>query len=354
MDIKNNLIYFNNNRTTKTDQEVLEKMASIMNLPKNEVNKEIEQAYQQLAKLLGCETSEIVFTQGTSHSIQLALNAIFELSKEKKPHIITTLIEHPAVLSTCKALELKGAEISYLCVDPEGLISLDELKRTLRPSTILVSVMAANNETGVIQPIEAISEICQTNQVLFFSDASQYVGKMRTDLTELGIDLMAFGAHKMYGPPGIGALYISDKHTALKKLIEQLHSANMESSAMVGFGKAAELSLLNYWETSSHLSKLKNYFEHQLLDIDGLRINGSTRHRLYNTSNLTFPITLNISDLLTEYEFAHNRTKPSHVLSSMGLSAEEIKRSYRFSFGKNNTLDEVKGIVEKIKSMSRT
>lgn len=354
MDIKNNLIYFNNNRTTKPDQDVLDKMAAMTGLPANDLKKEIEGSYQHLAQLLGCEPSEIIFTEGTSHSIQLALNAIFTLSSEKKPHIITTRVEHPAVLTTCKELELKGAEITYLSVDPEGLISLDELKRTLRPSTILVSVMAANNETGVIQPIEEISKICQTQQVLFFSDASQYVGKMRTDVTELGMDLLAFGAHKMYGPKGIGALYISNKQPALKHLIEQTNQGIMESSAMVGFGKAAELSLLNYWETTSQISKLKNYFEHQLLDIDGLRINGSTRHRLYNTSNLTFPKTLAVSDLLKDYEFAHNLSKPSYVLSSMGLSPEEIEHSYRFSFGKNNSLEEVKGIVEKIKLMNLT
>jgi cysteine desulfurase len=225
--------------------------------------------------------------------------------------------------------------------------------------------MAANNETGVIQPIEKIAEICNDKDVLFFCDATQFVGKERCDVAELGIHCMAFSAHKMYGPKGIGALYIRRKNPRVN-LIEQINggghqngkrSGTLNVPLIAGFGKAAELFEQNFWDIGSHVSKLKNYFEHQLLDIENLRINGSTKHRLYNTSNLTFPQTKKITSLLNKFAFssgsacASANPEPSHVLTAMGLSEEEIKNSFRFSFGKNNTLDEVKLLVEEIKKL---
>ena len=372
----NNLIYFDNNATTKVDKEVIETIVPFFDQNYgNAASKlhafgwvaqaSVETATKQIAHLINCEESEIIFTSGATESINLALKGIFEAYKSKGNHIITCKTEHKAVLDTCLYLEGQGAEITYLDVDKEGLIDPVELKDAIKPTTILVSIMAANNETGVIQPIEKIAEICNDKDVLFFCDATQFVGKERCDVAELGIHCMAFSAHKMYGPKGIGALYIRRKNPRVN-LIEQINggghqngkrSGTLNVPLIAGFGKAAELFEQNFWDIGSHVSKLKNYFEHQLLDIENLRINGSTKHRLYNTSNLTFPQTKKITSLLNKFAFssgsacASANPEPSHVLTAMGLSEEEIKNSFRFSFGKNNTLDEVKLLVEEIKKL---
>ena len=372
----NNLIYFDNNATTKVDKEVIETIipffdqnygnaASKLHAFGWVAQASVETATKQIAHLINCEESEIIFTSGATESINLALKGIFEAYKSKGNHIITCKTEHKAVLDTCLYLEGQGAEITYLDVDKEGLIDPEELKDAIKPTTILVSIMAANNETGVIQPIEKIAEICNDKDVLFFCDATQFVGKERCDVAELGIHCMAFSAHKMYGPKGIGALYVRRKNPRVN-LIEQINggghqngkrSGTLNVPLIAGFGKAAELFEQNFWDIGSHVSKIKNYFEHQLLDIEGQRINGSTKHRLNNTSNLTFPQTKKITSLLNKFAFssgsacASSNPEPSHVLTAMGLSEEEIKNSFRFSFGKNNTLDEVKLLVEEIKKL---
>lgn len=372
----NNLIYFDNNATTKVDKEVIETIVPFFDQNYGNAASKlhafgwvaqaaVESATKQIAHLINCEESELIFTSGATESVNLALKGIFEAYQTKGNHIITCKTEHKAVLDTCLYLEDHGAKITYLNVDKEGLIDLEELKAAIEPATILVSIMAANNETGVIQPIEKIAEICNDKNVLFFCDATQFVGKERCDVAELGIHCMAFSAHKMYGPKGIGALYVRRKNPRVN-LIEQINggghqngkrSGTLNVPLIAGFGKAAELFEQNFWEMGSHVSKLKNYFEHQLLDIEGLRINGSTKHRLYNTSNLTFPETKKISSLANKFAFssgsacASANPEPSHVLSAMGLGAEEIKNSFRFSFGKNNTLDEVKLFVEEIKKL---
>jgi len=372
----NNLIYFDNNATTKVDKEVIETIVPFFDQNYGNAASKlhafgwvaqaaVESATKQIAHLINCEESELIFTSGATESVNLALKGIFEAYKSKGNHIITCKTEHKAVLDTCLYLEDHGAKITYLNVDKEGLIDLEELKAAIEPATILVSIMAASNETGVIQPIEKIAEICNDKNVLFFCDATQFVGKERCDVAELGIHCMAFSAHKMYGPKGIGALYVRRKNPRVN-LIEQINggghqngkrSGTLNVPLIAGFGKAAELFEQNFWEMGSHVSKLKNYFEHQLLDIEGLRINGSTKHRLYNTSNLTFPETKKISSLANKFAFssgsacASANPEPSHVLKAMGLGAEEIKNSFRFSFGKNNTLDEVKLLVEEIKKL---
>lgn len=372
----NPIIYFDNNATTKVDNEVVKAMlpyfaenygnaSSKLHQFGWLANAAVEEAQQKIAKLINCETEEIIFTSGATESVNLAIKGIFEAYKTKGNHIITCKTEHKAVLDTCLYLQKQGAEITFLNVDKEGLIDLDELKSAIKPTTILVSIMAANNETGVIQPTEKIAEICNTQNLIFFSDATQFVGKERCDVSELGIHCMAYSAHKFHGPKGIGALFIKRKNPRVN-LIEQIHggghqnnkrSGTLNVPLIVGFGKAAELSLLNYWENSTHISKLKNYFEHQLLDIENLTINGSTRYRLYNTSNITFPKNLKITSLVTEFAFASgsacssSNTESSHVLKAMGIDEEEIKNSFRFSFSKYNTLEEIKLIVEKINQL---
>lgn len=348
--IKNNLIYFNNNRTTRIDEAVVAAMSPYLADPSaQDDQKAKEKAKAQLCELTGCEPPEMIFTSGMTESVNLGMQGIFESCQHKGRHIITNKTEHFVVLDVCRELQKKGAEITYLDVDREGLVDPEALISAIRPDTILVSIMAANNETGVIQPIERIAEICQARQILFFSDASQFAGKMRCDVQELGADGMAFGSHKMYGPRDVGALYIKRKDaTAGLRQYSQERVSQVPLPLMVGFGAAAEIFCREYWDSSAHISKLKNYFEHQLLDIEGLRINGSTRHRLYNTSNLCFPAGKNVSALLDRFDFADNIRQPSYVLKAMGLTDAEIRNSFRFSFGRYNTLDEVKLIVEQL------
>ncbi|MBI2722669.1 MAG: cysteine desulfurase [Bacteroidetes bacterium] len=369
----NNLIYFDNNATTKVNDEVLAAMlpyftetygnaASKLHAQGWAAQAAVETAGKQVATLINCQDSEIIFTSGATEAVNLAIKGIFEAYETKGKHIITCKTEHKAVLDTCAYLETKGAELTYLNVNREGLIDLHELENAIRPQTILVSIMAANNETGVMQPLDQISEICNKHKIIFFSDATQYVGKERCDVQEKGIHCMAFSAHKMYGSKGMGALYVRRKNPQIN-LTEQIHggghqnqrrSGTLNVPLIVGFGKAAELCRENYWNNSAHVSKLKNYFEHQLLDIEGLRINGTTRSRLYTTSNITFPQEIKITSLLSKYAFSSGSAcgshlpEPSHVLKAMGLQEFEIKNSFRFSFGVYNTLEEVKLLTEDI------
>lgn len=376
MAFANTLIYFDNNATTRIDDRVFDAMLPF--LKENYGNAAsrlhafgwvaqaaVEKATLQTAGLVNCEPGELIFTSGATESVNLAMKGIFEAYKSKGNHIITCVTEHKAVLDTCHYLEKQGAEITYLPVNREGLIDPEELRTNIRPTTILVSIMAANNETGVLQPLESIAEICNTHGLLFFSDATQMAGKLRLDVQELGIHCLALSAHKFYGPKGAGALYVRRKNPRVN-LLEQIHggghqdgrrSGTLNVPAIVGLGMAAELASAELWDTSAHTSQLRSYFEHQLLDIDGLLINGSTRHRLGNTSNLSFPMQMPISSLLKRFAFSagsacsSGSAEPSHVLKAMGLSDAEIKNAYRFSFGRYNTLDEVIEITEAIKQL---
>jgi cysteine desulfurase len=369
-----NLIYFDNNATTRVHDEVLKEMlpyfshnygnaASKMHAFGWNADAAVEKASHQIAALINCEPGEIVFTSGATESVNLALKGISQAYKSKGNHIITCKTEHKAVLDTCAYLEKNGCEITYLNVNREGLLDLDELKLNIKPTTIIVAIMAANNETGVIQPLEKIGEMCSERNIIFFSDATQFVAKERCDINDLNIHCMAFSAHKMYGPKGVGALYIKRKGPRVS-LMEQIHggghqnhkrSGTLNVPGIVGLGKAAEIAAADYWQNASHISKIKNYFEHQLLELEGLRINGSTRHRLYTTSNLTFPQGLNISSLNRRFAFSSGSAcssgspEPSHVLKAMGLDETDVKNTYRFSFGVFNTLEDVKEIINQIK-----
>ncbi len=361
----NKCYYFDNNASTKTDPRVLESMlpyfsevygnASSRLHPFGWMAKAaVEKGISQLANLINCSEDELIITSGATEAINLALFGIFEAYQAKGNHIITVKTEHKAVLDTCEVLQEKGAEITYLNVDPEGLIDLEELKNSIKSNTILISVMAANNETGVLQDLEKIAVLCREHGILFFSDGTQFVGKMRCDVKELGIHAMAFSAHKFYGPKGVGALYLCRKKPRLN-LEAQIfggghqngfRSGTLNVPGIVGMGMAAELAVNLYWEDSANISALRGGFEHQLLDIEGLRINGSTRTRLYTTSNILFPPQMDLRPLFPKFAFSSGaacssaEAEPSHVLKAMGIQENEIKNSYRFSFGKFNTTDE--------------
>jgi cysteine desulfurase len=322
----------------------------------------VEKAKAQIASYVNCEPGELIFTSGATESCNLAIKGIFEAYKTKGDHIITVRTEHKAVLGVCGYLEKQGAKVTYLNVDREGLIDIEELQQAINDRTILVCVMAANNETGVLQDIERIGQICTERKIIFFTDATQYIGKMRCDVKEQQIHCMAFSAHKFHGPKGVGALYISRKDPRVNVLAQVHgggHQANLRSGTLnvagiVGLAKACEIAQREYWEINSHVSKIKNHFEHQLLDMEGLRINGSTRSRLYNTSNISFPSQLDLKPILNEFAFSAGsactsfEATPSHVLTAMGLSDEEVKHSYRFSFSKFNHLSEVDALLQKL------
>ncbi len=371
------MIYFDNNATTRVDDKVLEAMLPYFTESYGNASSKlhafgwqaeagIELAKTQIGNFINCEPNELIFTSGATESVNLALKGIYKAYKSKGNHIITVKTEHKAVLDVCENLEKEGALVTYLNVDREGMIDLEELVKSITEKTILVSVMAANNETGVLQDIEAIGTICNEHKVIFFTDATQYVGKMRCDVVEQNIHCLAMSAHKFHGPKGIGALYVKRKSPRVN-LISQIdgggHQNNLRSGTLnvpgiIGLGKACEIAGNEYWDVNTHVSKIKNYFEHQLLDLEGLRINGSTRNRLFNTSNITFPQALNLNLLLTKFAFSSGSActsleqKPSHVLHEMAIDDEEIKRSFRFSFSKYNTLNEVIELLNQLKQQN--
>lgn len=366
-------IYFDNNATTPVDERVASAMwpyfttyygnaSSRLHAFGWQAQAAVEKAQAQVAALLNADPSEIVFTSGATEAINLALKGIAETYKSKGHHIISVKTEHPAVLDVCAYLSKQGFSVTLLDVDREGLIDIEALEEAITPATILVCVMLANNETGVMQPIEAIGAICKQKEVLFLSDGTQQIGKLRVDVQESQIDLLALSAHKFYGPKGIGALYVRRKNPRVN-LIPQLHggghqlnrrSGTLPVPLIVGLGEACQIAEAEMWDNSAYISRLKNFFEHQLLDIDLLRINGSTRHRLFNVSNVTFPDTFPISQLINRFACssgsacagAHNL--PSHVLKAMGIADKDIKHSFRFSFGKYNTLEEIKSFMQVI------
>lgn len=371
--MKLNTIYFDNNATTRVDDEVVQAMlpyfteaygnaSSKLHAFGWQAEAAVEKARTEIASSMNCEPGELIFTSGATESCNLALKGIFEAYRTKGNHIITVKTEHKAVLDVCGHLEKLGANITYLDVNREGLIDLDELQNTITEKTILVCVMAANNETGVLQDIERIGQICSERKTFFFTDATQYIGKMRCDVKEQHIHSMAFSAHKFHGPKGVGALFISRKDPRVKVLTQMqggghqnnLRSGTLNVAGVVGLAKACEIAQRDYWEMNTNVSRIKNHFEHQLLDIEGLRINGSTRHRLYNTSNITFPEQLDLKPILSEFAFSAGSactsfdTTPSHVLTAMGLSDQEIKNSYRFSFSKFNQMSEVDSLLQKL------
>ena len=374
------MIYLDYNSTTPVDERVLAEMLPFFTEHFGNANSNkhalgwyaqgaIDKARQQVANFIGAETSEIVFTSGATEAINMALKGVFEAYQTKGNHIITCKTEHKAVLDTCTYLEEKGAVITYLNVDREGRIDLDELKESLTNKTILVAIMAANNETGVLQDLEKIAEITHQNDSIFFSDTTQMAGKLPIDVNEMGLDMCCISAHKLYGPKGVGALYIRRKNPRVN-LIPLLHGGGHENnkrsgtlnvSGIVGLGKACEIAQNEFWDNNMHISKIRGYLEHQLLEIPNLTINGSTKYRLYNTSNLYFPKLKDGSSVFSHIKNQYAvslgsactsaNAESSHVLMAMGLNKEESNNCVRFSFGKKSQKEEVEKLAELILSL---
>ncbi len=368
-------IYLDYNATTPIDKRVMEAMLPYFTEKFGNAssrthafgwvaNDAVKTAREQIAQLINCLSQEIVYTSGATEAINLAIKGVWDNYQNKGKQIITVKTEHKAVLDTCKSLEKKGAEITYLAVDPEGLIDLEEFKKALTPQTILVAVMYANNETGVIQPIKKIADLVHANNSIFMCDATQAVGKINIDVEDEHIDLMCMSAHKMYGPKGVGALYVRRKNPRVSLLPQinggghelGLRSGTLNVTGIVGFGKACEIAQKEMWEDAARISKLRTKLEQLLCNLENVFINGSTKHRLFNVTNITFQgirsedLIKKISHIAVAMGSACTSAvaEPSHVLKAMGLNDEDSYSAIRFSLGKYTTDAEIIEIIESV------
>ncbi len=321
----------------------------------------IETARKQVAELLGCETDEVVFTSGGSESNNLALKGVYFARRNRGDHIITTQIEHPAILAPCRFLEGLGARISYLPVDGFGRVDPDDLSRAITPRTILISIMHANNEVGTIQPIEECASIARERGVLFHTDAAQSVGKIATDVNELGVDLLSIAGHKLYAPKGVGALFVR-RDVTLEPLIhgaghESGRRAGTESALLAaGLGKACELA--GDLSSMDRVRALRDHFWHELQSRFGNRValNGHPKHRLPNTLNVSF-INCIGAEILGKLDglaastgsACHSgRIELSPVLQAMHVGLEAGMGAIRFSLGRGTTREEIDAVVERL------
>ncbi len=367
------MIYLDNNATTRLDEEVLKAMlpylqeeygnaSSIQHKQGRKAHQAIEKARESIADMLQAEPHEIIFTSGATEAINMVIKGVYERYQIKGKHIITCQTEHKAVLSCCEYLQSKGAEITYLSVNTQGQISLDDLALAIRPDTILVTLMAANNETGVIFPIDQIAALCASREVLFFCDTTQYIGKEHINLSQCPIDMLCLSGHKFHGPKGIGALYIRRKSKPIQ-LTPLLHGGKQEHGLrggtypvanIVGLGKAVEIAHVD----PKGLLALRDYFEQSLPHhIENIHIHASKNVRLANTSNVLFKH-VRAAELMTKLPnialssgsaCVSGDRDPSHVLKAMGLSDEDALCSLRFSFSKFNSQAEIDQTIVALK-----
>lgn len=373
---KRRLIYLDNNATTPCDPRVVDAMvpyfyekhgnaASRSHQFGWEAEEAVDYAREQIAQLLDVEDKEIIFTSGATESNNLALKGVFEMYARKGNHIITAETEHKAILDTCKHLEKAGAEITYLKVKEDGLVDLADLEATIRPTTILVSIMWANNETGVIQPMREIAQICEKHGVLFHSDATQAVGKVPTHPREVGIHLMSFTAHKMYGPKGVGGLYVSRKNPRVKVTAQMdggghergMRSGTLNVPGIVGFGKAAEIARLEMAQDAERVSRLRDKLEKALTQLEETKINGNVNSRMPHVTNISFKhvegeglmMTFNQNIAVSSGSACTSASlEPSYVLVAMGLGDDLAHSSIRLSLGRFTTEEEVDFAIKAI------
>jgi cysteine desulfurase len=362
-------IYLDHNSTTPMDPRVLEAMlpyfvenfgnaASRNHSFGWQAEEAVDYAREQIAQLIGADPKEIIITSGATEGDNLGIKGVFEMYANKGNHIITCTTEHKAVLDTCKHLEKLGAEVTYLEVQPDGLIDLKQLEAAMKPTTILVAIMYANNEIGVIQPVKEIGAIAKKHGALFFTDAVQAVGKIPVDVIADGIDIMAFTAHKMYGPKGVGALYVRRKNPRVKVTAQMdggghergMRSGTLNVPGIVGFGKAAEVARLDMAADTERISKLRDKLENALKQIDETYVNGNPAHRLPHVSNISFKyvegeglmmgfnkdIALSSGSACTSASL-----EPSYVLKALGLGDDLAHSSLRFGLGRNTTEEQI-------------
>ena len=369
-------IYLDHNATTPCDPRVVEAMipyftnsfgnAASRNHPFGwQAEEAVDYAREQVAKLVGADPKEIIFTSGATEADNLAIKGVFEMYASKGNHIITCNIEHKAVLDTCKHIEKEGGEVTYLKVNPDGLIDMKELEAAIKPTTILIAVMYANNEIGTVMPMKEISALAKKKGILVFSDATQAVGKIPVDVNKDGIDLMAFTAHKMYGPKGVGALYVRRKNPRVKVTAQMdggghergMRSGTLNVPGIVGFGKACEICMNEMEEETKRLSALRDKLETSLMKIEEAYINGSTQHRLPHVTNISFKyvegegllmgfnkdIAVSSGSACTSASL-----EPSYVLKALGLGDDLAHSSLRFGLGRFTTEDQIDYTVEAV------
>jgi cysteine desulfurase len=366
-------IYLDNNSTTPMDPRVLEAMLPYFNskfgnaASRNHAfgwaaEEGVDYAREQVAKLIGANEKEIIFTSGATESDNLAIKGVFEMYKDKGNHIITCVTEHKAVIDACKHVEKLGGEVTYLGVKADGMIDLAELEAAMTPQTILVAIMYGNNEIGVIQPIKEISAIAHKHGALFMSDATQAVGKIPVDVNADGIDLMAFTGHKMYGPKGVGALYVRRKNPRVKVTAQMdggghergMRSGTLNVPGIVGLGKAAEICRLEMEQEANRLSKLRDKLQAGLTVLEESYVNGNVDHRLPHVANISFKyvegegLMMAMKDLAVSSGSACTSAslEPSYVLKSLGLSDDLAHSSIRFGLGRFTTEAEVDFAIE--------
>ena len=373
MDIK----YFDNAATTRINEEVLKEMfpyltkeygnASSMYSIGRQSRRAIENARKQVAQLLNCKPQEIYFTSCGTESDNTALKGVAFKNKEKGNHIITSKIEHPAILHTCQNLEKQGFEVTYLNVDEEGTIDLEQLNNSIKPSTILISIMFANNEIGTIEPIEQISYIAKKHNIIFHTDAVQACGNVPIDVQKMGIDMLSLSGHKINAPKGIGALYVKDgiEFETYMDGGHQEHSkrAGTENVAeIVGLGKACEMAKNNMEKHIKYLQNLRDYYISQVEEkIPDVKLNGSRKNRLPGNSNFSFK-DIRGDELLLKLDekgicassgsaCSTGSLEPSHVLTAIGLPQNLLDGTLRVTFGEDNTIEDVDYLVENLEQI---
>jgi cysteine desulfurase len=379
-------IYLDNNSTTPMDPRVLESMLPFFNekfgnaASRNHsfgwnAEKAVDDAREQVAHLIGSTSKEIIFTSGATEANNLAIKGAYEMYASQGNHIITVTTEHKAVLDACKKAEKSGAEVTYLSPNEDGLINLNELEAAITDKTILITIMYGNNEIGVVQDIKAISAIAKKNGILFHTDATQAVGKIPVDVLADGIDLMSFTAHKMYGPKGVGALYVRRKNPRVKVTSQMdggghergMRSGTLNVPGIVGFGKACELCEQEMDQEAVRLSAMRDKLEKELLTIEEAYVNGNPAHRLPHVANISFKfvegegLMMGTKDIAVSSGSACTSAslEPSYVLKSLGLDDELAHSSLRFGLGRFTTeeeidfaIDHVKTAVNKLREMS--
>lgn len=371
------MIYFDNAATTKLDDEVLkEMMPYLTNMYGNastiyelgrESRKAIEDAREKVAKVLNCEVGEVYFTSCGSESDNTAIKEIARANKKNGNHIITSKIEHPAVIETCEQLKKEGFEITYIGVDEKGIVDLEEIKRAIKPTTILISIMFANNEIGTVEPIKEIGKIAKEHKIVFHTDAVQAVGNVRIDVEDMNIDSLSLSGHKFYGPKGVGVLYVK-REIEFHSFINGGHQernkrAGTENVAgIVGIGKAIELAYQNLDEHNKKITELRDYFINQIAaKIPKVKINGDIINRLPGNVNISFE-GVDAEGLLLNLDFkkicassgsacSAGSLEPSRVLLAIGLEKEMAKSSLRVTIGKYNTKEEVDYLIESLEEI---
>ena len=369
-----NIRYFDHAATTRVKEEVLREMIPYFNMQYGNASsiysiarqskRAIEDARQKVANAINSKVKEIYFTSCGTESDNLALKGVAYANMQKGKHIITSKIEHPAILESCKTLEKQGFSITYLNVDEEGSISLEELEKSIRQDTILISVMFANNEIGTIEPIKQIGEIAKKYQIIFHTDCVQAIGNAKIDVNEMNIDLISMSAHKFYGPKGVGALYVREG-IQFDRIQDGGHQEKNKRSGtenvagIVGLGKAIEIADKNLDEHIKKLTDLRDYYFSQLKEkIPNCKINGSTEKRLPGNANVSFP-NVDGEELLLKLDekgicastgsaCSSGSSNPSHVLVAIGLDKEFANGALRITLGDDNTKEDIDFLVEQL------